>query len=305
MARHGKKTRELSGWERLAHRLGTAANSPGAGQRLQYLVLRGLSYRWVRASNLGASASSSMASMNSHSSPSAASCWSPTTGRFFDSFAILLAMVHAPVAWTKTLLLPGALEFFLRLAAGIAGQPWASAAARCTLRFSATRSGARSTTRRSITWTELLKQVQGNVVGIHPEGTRGNRGADPYELLPAQPGVGKIALLAKPMVVPGFINGLGNNIVDDIRRHLRPRRRGARRAIVSVFGAPVNYSALAAEKPRPTLYKKCADLFMAEVKKLSVRERELRADVMAGRIPDDDPRWIDNWGASKLYAFEA
>ena len=106
------------------------------------------------------------------------------------------------------------------------------------------------------------------------------------------------------MVVPGFINGLGNNIVDDIRvTYTKEARRS--RAIVSVFGAPVDYSALAAEKPRPTLYKKCADLFMAEVKKLSVRERELRADVMAGRIPDDDPRWIDNWGASKLYAFEA
>jgi hypothetical protein len=115
--------------------------------------------------------------------------------------------------------------------------------------------------------------------------------------------VGKVALLARPMVVPGFINGLGNNIVEDIRV---TRTRGARRehAIVAVFGKPIDYSALMAEKPRPTLYKKCADLFMAKVKELSVREKELRAQVLAGEISDDDPRWIDNRGASKLYARE-
>jgi len=35
-----------------------------------------------------------------------------------------------------------------------------------------------------------------------------------------------------------------------------------------------------------------------------VRERELRADILAGRIPDDDPRWIDNRAVNKLYATE-
>ena len=43
---------------------------------------------------------------------------------------------------------------------------------------------------------------------------------------------------------------------------------------------------------------------MAEVKKLSVREKELRADILAGRISDDDPRWIDNRDVNKLYARE-
>jgi hypothetical protein len=43
---------------------------------------------------------------------------------------------------------------------------------------------------------------------------------------------------------------------------------------------------------------------MAEVGKLAQREQALRADLDAGRISPDDPRWIDNRPVSKLYAFE-
>jgi hypothetical protein len=63
-------------------------------------------------------------------------------------------------------------------------------------------------------------------------------------------------------------------------------------------------SDLAAEKPRPTLYKKCADRFMAAIKALSDRQRELRAQVNAGEIADDDPRWLNNRPHNKLYAYE-
>ena len=50
-----------------------------------------------------------------------------------------------------------------------------------------------------------------------------------------------------------------------------------------MFGPPIDYSDLCAEKPRPTLYKKCADRFMAEVGKLAEREQVLRAELAAGR----------------------
>ena len=76
------------------------------------------------------------------------------------------------------------------------------------------------------------------------------------------------------------------------------------RAILLVFGAPIDYADLRAEKPRPTLYKKCADRFMAEVGKLAVRERELRAELTAGRIAETDPRWLDHRPVSRLYAHE-
>mgnify|MGYP001480307136 CR=1 FL=1 len=41
-----------------------------------------------------------------------------------------------------------------------------------------------------------LPDQPGTVVGLHPEGTRG-KGPDPYTFLPAQPGVGKLALVAE------------------------------------------------------------------------------------------------------------
>jgi 1-acyl-sn-glycerol-3-phosphate acyltransferase len=148
---------------------------------------------------------------------------------------------------------------------------------------------------------EILRR-RGNVLGMHPEGTRGT-GPDPYTFLPAQPGVGKLALIAQPVVIPAFIHGLGNNAVDDIRTNFTREARRSR-AIITVFGAPIDYRDLCAEKPRPTLYKKCADRFMIEVGKLAAREQALRAEIAAGGISDDDPRWLDNRPISRLYARE-
>ncbi len=47
-----------------------------------------------------------------------------------------------------------------------------------------------------------------------------------------------------------------------------------------------------------------ADRFMAEIKKLAEREKALRADILAGRITAEDPRWLDNRPVPKLYARE-
>jgi 1-acyl-sn-glycerol-3-phosphate acyltransferase len=138
---------------------------------------------------------------------------------------------------------------------------------------------------------------------MHPEGTRG-KGPDPYELLPAQPGVGKVALLGKPLVIPAFIHGLGNNIVEDIKWNFGSEARRSH-AVITIFGMPIDYTDLLAEKPRPTLYKKCADRFMAEIKKLIEREKDIRAEIDSGRLGEDDPRWITNRPHAKLYAREA
>ena len=75
--------------------------------------------------------------------------------------------------------------------------------------------------------------------------------------------------------------------------------------MICVYGKPIDFSDLAAEKPRPTLYKKTADRFMEEVGKLAEREKQLRSEVLAGRIGDDDPRWLCNRSVGKLYAREA
>src|SRR4051812_6116644 len=289
----------LSRVERLAVRFAELANEDPRGKWLQTRFLRGVSYVWVRAGIarrmlvegldelLALRPETGVMLVSNHRS-------------FFDQYAMLLACYMGPVPWSKRLFFPVRSNFFYDQPLGVVVNAAVAGGAMYPPVY-------RQSDRRALNDEALERMVEivrqpGNVLGMHPEGTRG-KGPDPYTFLPAQPGAGKVALLAKPMVIPGFINGLGNNILDDIRvTYTNQARR--ERAILTVFGKPIDYADLMAEKPRPTLYKKCADRFMAEVKKLAVREKELRAELMAGKIPDDDPRWIDNRGASKLYAYE-
>jgi 1-acyl-sn-glycerol-3-phosphate acyltransferase len=283
--------------ERLAVRFAELANEHPRGKWLQTQLLRGVSYVWVRAAIahrilvegldeiLALRPDTGVMLVSNHRS-------------FFDQYAMLLACYMGPAPWSKRLFFPVRSNFFYDQPLGIVVNAAVAGGAMYPPIF-------RQSDRRALNEAALDRMVEilrqpGNVLGMHPEGTRG-KGPDPYKFLPAQPGVGKLALLAQPVVIPTFIHGLGNNILDDIRVNFTRDARGSR-AIVTVFGPPVDYADLCAEKPRPTLYKKCADRFMAEVGKLATRERELRADLAAGRIADDDPRWLDNRPISRLYA---
>jgi 1-acyl-sn-glycerol-3-phosphate acyltransferase len=219
---------------------------------------------------------------------------------FFDQYAMLLACYMGPVPWARHLFFPVRSNFFYDQPLGIVVNTAIAGGAMYPPIY-------RQAERRALNDDALDKMVEilkkpGNVLGMHPEGTRG-KGPDPYKFLPAQPGVGKLALVAQPVVVPAFIHGLGNNVLEDIKWNFG---REARRdhAVITVFGAPVDYTDLLAEKPRPTLYKKCADRLMSEIGKLMDRERALRVDVLSGRITPEDPRWLGNRPANKLYAPE-
>jgi len=219
---------------------------------------------------------------------------------FFDQYCMLLACYMGRVSWAKRLFFPVRSNFFYDQPLGVVINAAIAGGAMYPPIY-------RQAERRALNDEALEKMVEllrspGNVLGMHPEGTRG-KGDDPYKLLPAQPGVGKVALVGAPIVVPAFILGLGNNIAKDIQRNFTA---GARRehAVITVFGPPIDYADFLAEKPRPTLYKKTADRFMAAIKQLAERERALRAEVMAGHVSDDDPRWLDNRPVSKVYAFE-
>jgi 1-acyl-sn-glycerol-3-phosphate acyltransferase len=135
-------------------------------------------------------------------------------------------------------------------------------------------------------------ETPGTVVGVHPEGTRG-KGPDPYEMLPAQPGIGQIALQSKPIVVPVWINGLSNDFVRDTISNYRDGIR-QRNPVIIVIGTPMDYDDLTAKKPRAALYKKCSDRMRTEILELSKRERVLREQCARGELDDDAPGWLDN-----------
>lgn len=285
--------------EKLALKLGELANEDPRGKWLQTQFLRGFSYVWVRAALANRMFADGLEDMMA---------LRPTTGvmlvsnhrSFFDQYAMLLACYMGPVPWSKRLFFPVRSNFFYDQPLGIAINAAIAGGAMYPPIF-------RQAERRALNDEALDRMVEivrrpGNVLGMHPEGTRGKTD-DPYALLPAQPGVGKLALLAQPTVIPAFILGLSNDIVGDIKANFTAEAR-RERAVITVFGPPIDYSDLCAEKPRPTLYKKCADRFMAAIKQQSLREKELRADILAGRITADDPRWIDNRPVGRMYARE-
>jgi 1-acyl-sn-glycerol-3-phosphate acyltransferase len=285
--------------ERLALRFAEISNEDPRGKWLQNRFLRGVSYVWVRtalANRMFAEGLEDMMALR------------PETGvmlvsnhrSFFDQYAMLLACYMGPVPWSKRLFFPVRSNFFYDQPLGIFVNAAVAGGAMYPPIF-------RQAERRALNDEALEKMVEllrapGNVLGMHPEGTRG-KGPDPYQFLPAQPGVGKVALLGKPVVIPAFIRGLGNNIVQDIRLNFGKEAR-REHAVITVFGPPVDYADLCAEKPRPALYKKCADRFMAAVRPLADHERELRAAVLRGEIDAADPRWLGNRPISMVYARE-
>ncbi len=285
--------------ERLALRFGELANEDPRGKWLQTRFLRGFSYVWIRAA---------LARRMFVEGLDDLIALQPQTGvmmvsnhrSFFDQYAMLLSCYIGHVPWSKRLFFPVRSNFFYDQPLGVFVNAAVAGGAMYPPIY-------RQAERRALNDDALDKMVEilqkpGNVLGMHPEGTRG-KGDDPYKFLPAQPGVGKLALVGKPVVIPAFILGLGNQILEDIKWNFQPNARRDH-AVICVFGAPIDYTDLAAEKPRPTLYKKTADRFMAEIKKLSGREKELRAELLSGAIGDDDPRWLSTRPVGKLYARE-
>lgn len=112
----------------------------------------------------------------------------------------------------------------------------------------------------------------GVFVGLHPEGTR-NQGDDPYTLLPVRPGVGRLVHTARAVVVPVFVNGLGN----DIWRQIRSNFDGSGRKIHVLYGAPIDLEDLFAEPPSQRVFQAIAERTREHITALGERERTLRA----------------------------
>jgi len=127
---------------------------------------------------------------------------------------------------------------------------------------------------------ELARQLRrgGVLAGIHPEGTR-NQGPDPYRLLPAQRGVGRVVQAARVPVIPVFVNGLVGDLKAQLLNNFRPRDH----QIVIVFGAPVALDDLIQQPSTPKVHQAIADRVLASVEQLGQEEREIRDRLEAAR----------------------
>jgi 1-acyl-sn-glycerol-3-phosphate acyltransferase len=129
----------------------------------------------------------------------------------------------------------------------------------------------------------LCRTGAGNVVGFHPEGRR-NKDNDPYSLLRAQPGVGKLIKESFPQVIPVFIAGLGN----DLRKQVLGNWTGGEKIRVH-FGPPLDLTRFREMKDHVRTYKEIAEFVMSEIAKLGEQDRAeygLSTEKNRTKVPD-------------------
>lgn len=132
---------------------------------------------------------------------------------------------------------------------------------------------------------ELDREDIGTVLGIHPEGTR-NKGDDPYTFLPAQPGVGRIALGSKrATVIPVFALGMGQTIRGEWKMNFTAAKENP---VDVYFGEPLDFEDLRPKANQITVQKKAADRCLDGIKALAERQRRDAAK-RDGRDPDSEP----------------
>jgi 1-acyl-sn-glycerol-3-phosphate acyltransferase len=121
----------------------------------------------------------------------------------------------------------------------------------------------------------LLKNG-GAFVGLHPEGTR-NKGEDPYALLPAQGGVGRIiqAARGRATVLPVFVNGLSNDFVRQVRSNYA--RSGG--PVTVVFGKPLDFGDMLDGAPSPRLHRRISEHTLDAIRALGEEDRAIRHDL--------------------------
>lgn len=109
---------------------------------------------------------------------------------------------------------------------------------------------------------------RGHVIGFHPEGKR-NLSDDPYSLLAAQPGIGKVIFEAKPQVIPVFVTGL----INDLPRQVLGNWTGGEKVRIW-FGEPVDLSDFYAKRDSIRTHKQIADFLMVEIGRLGNKDKE-------------------------------
>lgn len=281
----------LSSVERAALALGRFVNERQQFKQWQITFLNALTRTWVRAA-IASRVYADGIDWLLRAQPDRGILLAANHRSFFDMYIIMLALFEQRPAWIRGLYFPVRSNFFYEHPAGVALNYVVGAGVMYPPIF---RDAAKADLNKdALDRVARVLATPGTVVGVHPEGTRG-KGPDPYELLPAQPGVGQMVLQGKPIVVPVFINGLGNDIRHSVTDTFRADAR-RQHPIIICMGEPLDYSELTQKKPRAALYKRCSDKMMAAIRELGERERSIREACARGDIRDDDPCWVKGRG---------
>lgn len=116
--------------------------------------------------------------------------------------------------------------------------------------------------------TRISSSGHGHVIGFHPEGKR-NLNHDPYNFLPAQPGIGKVILNADPQVIPVFIAGLGN----DLPKQILGNWTGGEKVRIW-FGEQLDLSGFRGKRDALRTQKEISDFLMTKIAELGEKDRE-------------------------------
>ena len=131
------------------------------------------------------------------------------------------------------------------------------------------------------TVTFLVNELarRGSIVGVHPEGRR-NTSADPYALLPAQPGLGEIVHRARPLVIPAFIAGVPDDLLGGIRGNFGG---GAPATITITFGEPRTFDEYLDAPAGARTSLRIAEAIRADILALGALDRERRSQGITGQ----------------------
>lgn len=125
---------------------------------------------------------------------------------------------------------------------------------------------------------QLCSEGRGHMIGFHPEGKRNLEGG-PYDMLPAQPGIGKVIYAARPQVIPVFIAGLGN----DLPKQIMGNWTGGEKVRIW-FGEKIDLSEFYEKSDRLRTHKEIADHLMTKIGELAGKDAEMFAHIQASSV---------------------
>lgn len=115
---------------------------------------------------------------------------------------------------------------------------------------------------------------RGTLVGMHPEGRRSTT-ADPYTLLPAQPGLGEVVHRAQAIVIPAFIAGVPGKLRAALRANFS--RDSTPGTITITFGEPLTFDRYRDAPAGARTSLRIAGAIRSEIERLGALDRELRS----------------------------